>query len=101
MPDATDITFEQGYRRLEQIAELVNSDKVSVDQMCELFAEGKGLDRALSAYLAEQKGRIERIERGEEIQAFRIVAESAEPGAGELRAAANGGSGPVDDDIPF
>ncbi len=88
MPDPTDITFEQGYRRLEQIAELVNSDKISVDRMCELFAEGKGLDRALSAYLAEQKGRIERIERGEEIQAFRIVPASAEPAL-------------VDDDIPF
>ena len=73
MTDATPITFEQGYRRLQEIAERVSSDEVPVHEMCELFAEGKGLERALSAFLAEQRSRVESIDRGEEIRAFRIV----------------------------
>jgi exodeoxyribonuclease VII small subunit len=74
MTEPKDITFEDGYRRLQEIAEQVNEAEVPVDRMGDLFAEGKGLDKALTDHLAEQKTRIERIERGEEIHAFRIVA---------------------------
>ena len=73
MTEPTAITFEKGYRRLQEISERVSSDEVAVHEMCELFAEGKGLDRALTSYLAEQRSRVESIERGEEIRAFRIV----------------------------
>ena len=73
MTEPTDISFETGYKRLEEIAERVNSETVSVDEMCDLFAEGRGLDKALTAYLEEQKGRIERIERGEDVPEFRIT----------------------------
>ena len=73
MSDPKPITFEDGYRRLQEISEEVNQAEVSVDRMADLFAEGKGLDRALTDHLAEQKARIERIERGEEVQAFRII----------------------------
>ncbi len=92
------------YRRLQQIAEEVNQAEVPVDRMADLFAEGKGLDRALSDHLAEQKAHIERIERGEEIQASSIVPptddgdRAAAPPKGGFEAA----SVPTgDDDIPF
>jgi exodeoxyribonuclease VII small subunit len=88
MTEVTEVTFEEGYRRLQEIAERVNAQEVPVQEMCDLFAEGKGLDKALSAFLAEQKTRVERIEAGEEIQAFKIVAPSA-------------GAGDSSEDIPF
>jgi exodeoxyribonuclease VII small subunit len=92
MSEPRTITFEQGYRRLQEIADEVNETEVPVDRMGDLFAEGKGLDRALTDHLAKQKERIEKIERGEEIQAFRIEspgakeapAEPTEPGAGQI-----------------
>jgi exodeoxyribonuclease VII small subunit len=86
MTEPTPITFEKGYRRLQEISERVSSDEVPVHEMCELFAEGKGLERALSDYLAEQRSRVEGIDRGEEIRAFRIVPpaeQAAEPAAGD------------------
>jgi exodeoxyribonuclease VII small subunit len=104
MAEPTDITFEAGYKRLEEIAERVNSESVSVDEMCDLFAEGKGLDKALTAYLEEQKGRIERIERGEEIQAFRIRPTAEEtPANEEAEPPPAGPTLPLasDDEIPF
>lgn len=95
MTEPAEITFEQGYRRLKEIAERVSSDEVPVHEMCDLFAEGKGLDQALTGYLAEQKARIEAIERGEEFQTFRIV--PPEPG----QAGASAGPGVGEDDVPF
>lgn len=74
MTEPTALTFEEGYTRLQTIAKRVTSDEVPVAEMCDLFAEGKGLQKALTEYLDEQKGRIEDIERGEGIQAFRVVA---------------------------
>ena len=91
MTEPTPITFEKGYRRLQEISERVSSDEVPVHEMCELFAEGKGLERALSGYLAEQRSRVESIDRGEEIRAFRIV-----PPGDETTAPAEG-----DDSLPF
>lgn len=74
MTEPTALTFEHGYRRLQAIADRVTSEDVPVAEMCDLFAEGKGLQTALTVYLDEQKSRVEQIERGEGIQAFRIVA---------------------------
>ena len=91
MTEPTPITFEKGYRRLQEISERVSSDEVPVHEMCELFAEGKGLERALSAYLAEQRSRVEGIDRGEEIRAFRIV-----PPGDQAAAPVEG-----DDSLPF
>ena len=73
MSQSTDITFESGYRRLQDIAERLGSDEVPVHEMCDLFAEGKGLEQALAEYLAQQKERVEAIERGEGMRAFRVV----------------------------
>lgn len=78
MSKTTSITFETGYRRLQEISERVNSDEVPVHEMCDLFAEGKGLATALTGYLDEQKARVEAIERGDEIHAFKVVAPSGE-----------------------
>jgi exodeoxyribonuclease VII small subunit len=83
MSETTNVTFENGYRRLQDISERVNSDEVPVHEMCDLFAEGKGLATALTSYLDEQKARVEAIERGDEIHAFRVVAPSGEAGGGE------------------
>lgn len=76
MSDAKTVTFEKGYERLQAIAERVNSEEVPVDELCDLFAEGKGLEKALSDYLAEQKARVEKIERGEGVQSFKVEAPS-------------------------
>ena len=110
------ITFEDGYGRLQGIAERLNSDEVPVHEMCDLLAEGTGLHQALSSYLGEQKERVEAIERGEGVQAFRIVPPEArtaeaprEHGTGEPSelfgpgAPTRSGAAPagLDDDIPF
>ena len=74
MSNVKTVTFEDGYERLQTIAERVNSEEVPVDELCDLFAEGKGLEKALSDYLAEQKARVEQIERGEGVQTFKVEA---------------------------
>ena len=84
MSQSTDVTFETGYRRLQEIAERLGSDEVPVHEMCDLFAEGKGLEQALGTYLSEQKARVEAIERGDGMRAFRVVP----PGGESARAAA-------------
>ena len=111
MTEPKPITFEAGYRRLQEIAEEVNQAEVPVDRMADLFAEGKGLDRALTDHLAEQRTRIERIERGDEIQAFQIVPSSGDPASTSVArtdatdSAAAASAAPAasteDDDIPF
>jgi len=74
----TELTFESGYERLRTIAGRLNEEEVPVSEMCDLFAEGKGLEQALTAYLDTQRERVEAIERGEGIQAFRITSAAAE-----------------------
>ena len=93
MSKTTSITFGTGYRRLQEISERANSDEVPVHEMCDLFAEGKGLATALTSYLDEQKARVEAIERGDEIHAFKVVAPSGETKEPETPAA--------QDEIPF
>jgi exodeoxyribonuclease VII small subunit len=73
MSQTTELTFETGYERLQIIAGRLNQDEVPVSEMCDLYAEGKGLEQALTAFLDEQRGRVEAIERGEGIHAFRIT----------------------------
>jgi exodeoxyribonuclease VII small subunit len=116
MTQSTTLTFEAGYTRLQSIAQRVTSEEVPVAEMCDLFAEGKGLQKALTEYLSEQKGRVEAIERGEGIQAFRIVTPSSGGDAddpfipappadtadfGDFTPPASKPSAGVDDDIPF
>jgi exonuclease VII small subunit len=114
MTEPTALTFDEGYTRLQTIAKRVTSEEVPVAEMCDLFAEGKGLQKSLTEYLDEQKSRVAAIERGEGIQAFRIVAPvdaadgddefEAIPGApapDDFGPSAPPPSAPADDDIPF
>lgn len=96
----TSITFEDGYRRLQAISERVSSDEVPVHEMCDLFAEGKGLSQALNAYLAEQKTRVEEIDRGNGVPLFRVVA-PADPGDSVIAVPTPRPAPRDDDDIPF
>jgi len=70
--EPTELPFEQGYERLQAIASRLNEDEVPVSEMCDLFAEGKGLELALTEFLDTQRQRVEAIERGEGIRTFRI-----------------------------
>ncbi len=96
MTKPTTITFGKGYERLQEIADEVNQAEIPVDVLGDRFAEGKGLEKALSDYLAGEKARIEQIEKGEEIQAFRIVAEG-EDGKDEGDAGTEG----AEEELPF
>jgi exonuclease VII small subunit len=55
MSETKELTFESGYERLRTIAGRLNEDEVPVSEMCNLFAEGKGLEQALTTYLNEQR----------------------------------------------
>jgi exodeoxyribonuclease VII small subunit len=106
-----ELTFEQGYEQLKQIADRLDHDDVPVHEMCALFARGKGLEQVLRDFLTEQQGQLEAIERGENLPEFRIV---APPPAGQAPAPVETAGqtslqgGPqgqrlrsVDDEIPF
>lgn len=84
MADATEVTFEAGYEELKSIVARLDADDVSVHEMCELFARGKGLEKALRGYLTTQQGKLDEIEAGENLPEFAIVAPAGEP---ELTAA--------------
>lgn len=73
----TELTFEQGYDRLQEIATRLGDDNVPVSEMCDLFAEGKGLEQALTGFLDTQRARVEAIERGEGVREFRITGVAA------------------------
>ncbi len=100
MSEASHVTFEKGYRRLQEISERVNSEEVPVHEMCDLFAEGKGLALALGGYLDQQKARVEAIERGEGIKAFRVVP-PGEEGAREAAPEAGSEAAPATEELPF
>lgn len=118
--DTTELVFEDGYERLQAISARLNQDEVPVSEMCDLFAEGKGLELALTAFLDTQREQVEAIERGEGIRAFRIsktpagVAGAAGSSDGEDLFDFEGATadpapalapsppvGAADDDIPF
>ncbi len=81
-----------------------------MSEMCDLFAEGKGLEQALTSYLDTQRERVEAIEQGTGVPSFRVIAPAPADAsdAGDLAvsraqpapAQLSGGSS-ADDDIPF
>ena len=104
MSEATELTFESGYERLQTIAARLGEQEVPVSEMCDLFAEGKGLEKALTDYLGEQRERVEAIERGEGIHAFKITATTSANGDAEGDAAHQpipAARADGDGDIPF
>lgn len=69
----TELTFEQGYERLQAISARLGASDVPVAEMCDLFAEGKGLERALGEFLQTQRARVAEIEAGDGVKAFKIA----------------------------
>jgi exodeoxyribonuclease VII small subunit len=89
---ARPISFEDGYDRMKQISSKLESDDMTVSEMCECYAEGKGLGKALLEYLDEREGELKEIDEGKNLPAFEIVASSN---------AATPDGGVTADDIPF
>jgi exonuclease VII small subunit len=91
------ISFEDGYERMKQISASLESTDLSVSEMCQSYAEGKGLGKALLAYLDEREGELKEIDEGRNLPAFEIIATKkppAPPGADQA-------SGVSEDEIPF
>ena len=55
----TDLKFEDGLTRLEQIVGQLEAGTLSLEDSLKVFEEGIGLDRHCARYLAEAERRIE------------------------------------------
>lgn len=79
----TAIAFEAGLERLEAIAARLDRADVTVQETIALLREGRGLERALRAYLERAEGELREIEAGRNVPAYvvdAVRAASAEPG---------------------
>jgi exodeoxyribonuclease VII small subunit len=76
------ITFEQGYEELKRIVARLDDPELPIHEMFEGFRRGKGLEKALRAYLQEREGELAELEEGNNLAEFEIVASSAGPTAG-------------------
>ncbi len=56
--------FEEAIARLEEVAEKLSSQKISLDQMIELYEEGDLLKKHCASRLDEAKMKIEVVEKG-------------------------------------
>lgn len=73
---AEPITFEQGYEELKRIVARLDDPELPIHEMFEGFRRGKGLEKALRAYLQEREGELAELEAGENLAEFQIVARS-------------------------
>jgi exodeoxyribonuclease VII small subunit len=71
------ITFEQGYEELKEIVSRLDDPELPVHEMFEGFRRGKGLEKALRAYLQEREGELTELEEGSNLPEFEIAAPSA------------------------
>lgn len=55
------MSFEEAVARLEEVAQILSSQKINLDQMIELYEEGNALKDHCSARLEEAKMKIEKI----------------------------------------
>jgi exodeoxyribonuclease VII small subunit len=76
------ITFEQGYEELKGIVSRLDDPELPVHEMFEGFRRGKGLERALRAYLQEREGELVELEEGNNLPEFEIASPSSGPAAG-------------------
>ncbi len=90
-----EIVFETGYERMKEIGARLDSGDVTVAEMCDLYAEGKGLGRALMEYLDEREGELQEIDEGRNLPRFKVVATSGDQSDDAAPDAA------VQDEIPF
>ena len=58
------MSFEAAMERLEEVVEILSSEKINLDQMIELYEEGDLLKKHCAGRLAEAKMKIELIESG-------------------------------------
>ena len=77
MSDTERITFEQGYEELKVIVARLDDPELPVHEMFDGFRRGKGLEKALRAYLQEREGELSELEEGKNLPEFEIVAPSA------------------------
>lgn len=59
----TKMSFEAAIVRLEEIVEIITSQKISLDQMIELYEEGDLLKKHCNARLNDAKMKIEMIDK--------------------------------------
>jgi exonuclease VII small subunit len=104
------VDFETGYGRLRGIGERLEDPNVPVSEMCDLYAEGRGLSKALLGYLDEREGELKEIDAGNNLPPFEITATAATPEADSEEAdvpadtshfEGAAGADNKDDDIPF
>lgn len=76
------ITFEQGYEELKGIVSRLDDPELAVHEMFEGFRRGKGLEKALRAYLQEREGELAELEEGNNLPEFEIASPSSGPAAG-------------------
>jgi exodeoxyribonuclease VII small subunit len=55
------MSFEEAIARLEEVAQILSSQKINLEQMIELYEEGTALRDHCSARLNEAKMKIEKI----------------------------------------
>jgi exodeoxyribonuclease VII small subunit len=70
------VTFEQGYEELKGIVARLDDPELPIHEMFEGFRRGKGLEKALRAYLQEREGELAELEAGNNLVEFEIVAPS-------------------------
>jgi exodeoxyribonuclease VII small subunit len=75
------ITFEQGYEDLKGIVSRLDDPELPVHEMFEGFRRGKGLEKALRAYLQEREGELVELEEGNNLPEFEIASPSSGPAA--------------------
>ena len=72
MTEPQKVSFEDGLARLEEIAEQLGDAELGVEQTIALLREGKGLEKALRAYLESAEKELEEIEKGNGLTEFVI-----------------------------
>lgn len=73
------ITFEQGYEELKAIVSRLDDPELPVHEMFDGFRRGKGLEKALRAYLQEREGELAELEEGNNLPEFEIASPSNGP----------------------
>ena len=86
------ISFEAGLGRLEEIAARLDRADVTVQDTIALLREGRGLERALRAYLEQAEAQLREIEAGRDLPEYVVDALRAAP-AGESGAEPGAGPG--------
>lgn len=72
--EPTPIAFEAGLERLEAIAARLDRADVTVQETIALLREGRGLERALRAYLERAEAELREIEAGRNVPAYVVDA---------------------------